>query len=206
MSLPLAHEDHMPPEGKPQPSADIRRILEWWVEAGATDRKVGELKPPAAVQQLLASRFAPSQVAPQRPPPKSLAEALPLAETLSDELGVSITALSPNEPWLQCNASIAGTNFGDADLGKLVSLAATCAGLIWPDTRDRQQPRVCRAHAIAHTLALGAHSHHRLRNRPAREPVRARVPEPYGTAVSDASQATVKALPRLRQVYLWQTR
>lgn len=33
--LPLDHDDHMPPEGKSQPTAEELRVLEWWIGAGA---------------------------------------------------------------------------------------------------------------------------------------------------------------------------
>jgi uncharacterized membrane protein len=54
LHLPLSDEDHMPPEGKPQPSREEIALLEWWIEAGApADKKVGQLNPfvlPPAVQ------------------------------------------------------------------------------------------------------------------------------------------------------------
>ena len=52
--FPLAHDDHMPPEGKPQPTADELTILKWWVEAGASaDRPVAELNPGPEVRRAL---------------------------------------------------------------------------------------------------------------------------------------------------------
>jgi uncharacterized membrane protein len=33
--LPLNNEDHMPPEGKPQPTLAEITVLEWWIESGA---------------------------------------------------------------------------------------------------------------------------------------------------------------------------
>lgn len=62
-TLPPDDDDHMPPVGKPQPGKDDLALLTWWVSAGATDRKIGELKPPANIQQLLESRFANPPVA-----------------------------------------------------------------------------------------------------------------------------------------------
>ena len=32
--LPLDHEEHMPPEGKPQPTPAEITILQWWTESG----------------------------------------------------------------------------------------------------------------------------------------------------------------------------
>ena len=33
--LPLNNEDHMPPEGKPQPTPAELTVLEWWIDSGA---------------------------------------------------------------------------------------------------------------------------------------------------------------------------
>lgn len=58
--LPLDHDDHMPPEGKPQPTADELTLLRWWIEVGApADRKVAELNPPAEIQQLIRAATKP---------------------------------------------------------------------------------------------------------------------------------------------------
>ena len=50
MTLPAASDDHMPPDGKPQPSAEEIALLKWWVESGASETKtVTELQPPAEI-------------------------------------------------------------------------------------------------------------------------------------------------------------
>jgi len=35
LRLPIDHEDHMPPEGKPQPTPAEITVLEWWIDRGA---------------------------------------------------------------------------------------------------------------------------------------------------------------------------
>ncbi len=46
--LPISSDEHMPPDGKPQPSAEEIALLKWWVESGASDTKTApELQPPA---------------------------------------------------------------------------------------------------------------------------------------------------------------
>jgi hypothetical protein len=57
LRLPLATDDHMPPEGKPQPADADLVLLEWWVAAGAPVAKsVRELQPPQPIQRLLEAR------------------------------------------------------------------------------------------------------------------------------------------------------
>ncbi len=52
--LPLSHDDHMPPAGKPQPTSEEIALLQWWVNAGApADKRIGELSLPPNVQHAL---------------------------------------------------------------------------------------------------------------------------------------------------------
>jgi mono/diheme cytochrome c family protein len=52
--LPIEHDDHMPPEGKPQPTPAEIGLLQWWINAGAPgDRSVASLNPSAEVMRLL---------------------------------------------------------------------------------------------------------------------------------------------------------
>jgi mono/diheme cytochrome c family protein/uncharacterized membrane protein len=39
--LPVEHEDHMPPAGKPQPTAEEVALLRWWINAGAGANPTG---------------------------------------------------------------------------------------------------------------------------------------------------------------------
>ena len=56
LALPLDDDEHMPPDGKPQLSADQLAILNWWLDAGApTDKKVQELSPSAEILKALES-------------------------------------------------------------------------------------------------------------------------------------------------------
>ena len=201
----------MPPEGKPQPAAEDIALLRWWVDAGApNDKKIGELKVSLAIQQVLDRRFGGAALAAKAASvaqPKPLAEVLPLAEKLTDELAIAVGPLSQDEPWLQCNASIAGTKFGDAALAKLAPLAPN---LRWLDLAGT-------AVTDAALAQLGA-----MRNLTRLQLQRTAITDAglkqlaglgeleslnlYGTAVTDAALDTLKRLPKLRQLYLWQSK
>jgi hypothetical protein len=57
--LPLDDEDHMPPEGKPQPTLAEIAALQWWIAQGApADKTVGDLKPGPEVQRILSAAQA----------------------------------------------------------------------------------------------------------------------------------------------------
>jgi uncharacterized membrane protein len=59
--LPLNDDDHMPPDGKPQPTLAEIAALEWWIDNGApADKTVGDLKPGPEIQRILgAAQAAP---------------------------------------------------------------------------------------------------------------------------------------------------
>lgn len=60
--VPLNDDDHMLPDGKPQPTlAEIATLL-WWIERGASaDKAVGELKPGPEIQRILSAAQAESK-------------------------------------------------------------------------------------------------------------------------------------------------
>jgi len=56
--LPSDSDDHMPPVGKPQPTADEIVLLKWWIDAGAPETKtITELQPTGDMLQILARHF-----------------------------------------------------------------------------------------------------------------------------------------------------
>jgi len=212
--LLLAEEDenHMPPDGKPQVSPDELTVLRWWIDAGApAEAKVAELKPPAEVARILASKSGAAAPAgktlaavPGSPPP---APDLALVEKLAEELDIAISPISTTEPWVQCNASIAGTNFGDAQLAKLVPLGPNIRWLDLAGTRVTDDglaalaslPNLTRLHlertpitdaGLAAAASLASLEYLNL----------------YGTMISDAGLESLRKLPKLKQVYLWQTK
>jgi len=57
--LPLADEDHMPPDGKGQPTVAEIAALQWWIESGAPgDKTVGDFKPGPEIQRILGAAQA----------------------------------------------------------------------------------------------------------------------------------------------------
>jgi uncharacterized membrane protein len=212
LNLPPEEDDHMPPDGKPQPSADDIALVQWWLDAGAPpDKRVRDLKPSASLTHILATRFnaaAPTQLASApAAAPKPLDQVLPLATHTAKELGVAVSALSTNAPWLQCNASLAGTNFGDADLAKLAPLGSNLRWLDLAGTAVTDAglchlasfPNLVRLHlertavtdsALSNVATLANLEYLNL----------------YATAVTDAGLEHLQKLPNLKHLYLWQTK
>jgi uncharacterized membrane protein/YHS domain-containing protein len=219
MRLPLDHDDHMPPPGKPQPEPMDLEVLAWWIGRGApTNGTLAELAPPAAVAERLRTLFRPGAAGSSvRTPDSAPAEAGaagagagPDPETIHARLGlsgVSVTALASGEPWLQVSAVGAGRNFDDEALARLVAL---CGDRIrWLD--------------LGGTAVTDAGLRH-LQAAPHLERLRldrTRVTDAgltelqklvgleslnlYGTAVTETGVAAVLTLPRLQRLYLWRT-
>ena len=54
MLKPVGSDEHMPPAGKPQPTADEIALLKWWVESGASATKtLAELQPPTDLLKII---------------------------------------------------------------------------------------------------------------------------------------------------------
>jgi hypothetical protein len=54
MLLPFEDNDHMPPEGKPQPILAEIAAVQWWIDCGApADKTIGDLNPSPEVQRIL---------------------------------------------------------------------------------------------------------------------------------------------------------
>ena len=61
IQLPLDEDDHMPPDGKPQLTADEIALLKWWIDAGAPEKKMlAELQPPAEILKIVSSNSMPA--------------------------------------------------------------------------------------------------------------------------------------------------
>ncbi len=209
VKLPLASDDHMPPEGKPQPTPNDIALLHWWIERGApTNKTIAELNPSGPILALLPPKFK-FQVPPTHPTltPLPPDRALSLASTVASELGIVITPIAQNEPWLGCNASVAGTNFGDRQLSALTPLRANLRWLDLSGTAitDLGLPLIAQ---MANLKRL-----HLERTSISDEGLRALAPlsgleylNLYGTGISDSGLEHLQLLPQLKQLYLWQTK
>ncbi len=109
MKLSLDTDEHMPPEGKPQPKPDDFALIEWWIHHGANpEQLVGAALRDRRMAAILGARFS-STVALGEPTPliNSLPDVMPQAEAAAGPLGVVVSRLAESEPWLLLNASVA---------------------------------------------------------------------------------------------------
>lgn len=139
LNLPLTDEDHMPPEGKIQLTADEQEVLRWWIDNGAkTDLKLSDPSIPAEVQArmislaaaVLTAEGAHGDQGPQggegaagEEAPAAGAPDMAPVLALEKELGVAILPLAQNDPALTFNCVNVADKFGDAELAKFAPLA-----------------------------------------------------------------------------------
>ncbi|MCX6929615.1 MAG: ribonuclease inhibitor [Verrucomicrobia bacterium] len=207
LKLPTTSDDHMPPEGKPQPSSDEIALLEWWIDSGApAAKKLAELKPSASIKRILGARFGSPVPAVKVVQALPLDQVLPLATDLAEQLHIALSPLSPKDPWLQCNASIGGTNFGDAQLARLAPIAPNLRWLDLAGTglTDAGAAQVGAMHNLARLhlerTAITDAGLAALQDLPELEYLNL-----YGTSITDAGLDRLRELPKLKQVFLWQT-
>lgn len=223
--FPLEHEDHMPPEGKPQLSDEELALIEAWIAAGAPFE--GTFEPKAApadapeepkAPQDAAPLAGPTSVAPQppaaepapkpqrsvlAPPPEPSAEALAALTAAR----VHVELLEPGSTRIAVEFSALGPDADDALAARLLAPVADNVAAL----------SLARTQAGAQSLALAARMPRLerldLRDTPvddaALEALRGHEALEELVLVraklSDASVDTLLDLAWLRRVYLWQS-
>jgi uncharacterized membrane protein len=112
-SLPLEHEDHMPPEGKPQPTPEELAALEAWIAAGAPFGDAAASPPAEEAPTPAAEEQPESAPAKQTGPPADALGALERAFVHHERVDPSLEEL-----WIDV-AAVAPT-FGDAEVRALL--------------------------------------------------------------------------------------
>jgi uncharacterized membrane protein len=214
MELPLDDDDHMPPEGKPQPTAEDRQVIrEWIAEFGKVREKLAGAA--AQVADQVAGQVA-TQVPVESPATSSQGHAAPEAPApTADPQAVArlrarlahVQPVANDSPFLWIDFAAAGglTDEGAAELLKPLvdvigdlSLARTSVGdatmaLLATMPHLRRLDLRDTAVTDAGIAALAGH---------------ARLEELVlsGTATGDAALDSLRRLPALRSAFVWRTK
>jgi len=203
LQLPLEAKEHMPPKGKPQPTAAELELLEWWIHAGAPmqGRLADHAAPPAILATVTARLDLPAAAAPDR------AALLSLARELELRLGIVLRPLVQDGPWLEANARLRGPRFTDEHLRALAPMAAGIARLDLGGTAVtdaglatlRAMTSLQRLHLDQTAVtAAGVNQLSGL--------ARLETLNLVGTTVGDEALPALERLPGLRTLYAWNTR
>lgn len=137
LRLPLSHDDHMPPNGKPQLTPDEMIALETWINAGAPfDQKVSTVRAP---RKLTANQDARPQL-----PAGAVRPAAADAIARLQRLGATVIPVSEASNYL--NVALTNTTPSDSLIdalvplrGQIVWLRSDCRG--WKPTQIKTLSR-----------------------------------------------------------------
>jgi uncharacterized membrane protein len=220
VELPLDDLDHMPPEGKPQPTAEELAALKWWIDQGADATKtIKELNAtpeiivalktlapaePAAPATAGETAAAPATPAPAAPGPD---EAIKTAlAALAKEFPGSVTFESQQATGVTFTAASLRGTLDDAAFAKF---APVLPNLVTADlSATKITDQAVAQLAVASNLRLV-----RLAETPVTDAaIDTLVKLPtlesvnlYGTKITDAGALKLASLPKLKHLYLWQT-
>ena len=203
--LPLQSEDHMPPEGSPQLTVAEAELIRWWIDEGASFEETLTQAEPTEVIQTILGEYGLDEIrtgifALDVPPPDSQDVAALAA------LGVSVSPLAEDEPFLQVRCLDSDACSGDRLTSALHELAPQIAWLDLGRTNAddvtvaalSELPHVTRLH-----LEQTAITDEGLENLSGMEYLE--YLNLYGTAVSDSGLQHLMSLDALHSLYLWQT-
>lgn len=201
--LPLHDDDHMPPAGKPQLSANELALLRWWIAQGADfQKKLADMPADSSIEKILNS-FAPPPHSPVFDLKVSAASAADLEKLRA--AGASVMPLGIDLPWL--SVSFAGNRKLDGQAlsalrplsGQVVDLDLSGTNLdaaLWEKLPDL--PHLTRLH-LARTQTTDAMLA-KLAASPFLEFINL-----SGTSVSDKGVGSLAGLKHLRALYCWQS-
>lgn len=201
-------EKHMPPQGKPQPTAEQITVLNFWIENGAPgDKTVGDYELTAAVRAALDSLLTPAQRKTLEAKIQAEAAALETAlATLRSRLPGRLACVVPGQPELEYAPGIHAAEVGDAQLNALAPVAGSVVAM------ELQQTRVTDA-GLAALAPFVKLRNLQLQNTALSDAglvhvgkvASLEVVNLYGTGVSDAGLQHLAPLKHLKKVYLWQS-
>jgi len=205
--LPAISNDRMPPAESPQLTIAEAELLRWWVDAGAS---FGELLPDAEwspstqtiVYYMGLGEIRTGIYALETAPPDSMA-VVALAS-----LGLSVTPLAENEPYLQVRCTnLEACADGDELHEALRQLSPNIAWLdlgrsqVGDELMEvvAQLPHITRLYLQQTSVTDAGMSH-------LRELEYIEYLNLYGTDISDSGLVYFEHLPALKSLYLWQTK
>lgn len=213
LKLPVAHDEHMPPKGKPQLTKNEVKLIGWWladVQASFTG-KVADVKEDGSIKAVLASFTAAGAKAereskePTEIPAVKVSKVNPEVKQQLEELGVTFTFLTPDHTFLGANI-VNNKKFNDEQVELLVALKDQLVWLDLSETKITDQG-LSKIVKLKHLTRLSLDNTgitdegvKYLKNLPA-----LRYLNLYGTRISDEGLKSLSACKNLKGLYLWKT-
>lgn len=205
LRLPLDDDDHMPPEGKPQLTREELRLIQWWVQSGASPAAtLADLPLPPDIEPVFLAQVG-LEVAEEEPLP-ARDQVLAAAKEIEARTGALIHSLHPTEPWLEMVARYEGEAFTNEALQAIQPIAPVIRRLDLGRTgiSDQGLSRLKELENLVELKVDGTQV-----GDPGLVHLKGLAHLEYlnlvGTRVSDAGLRHLRHLDRLRQVYVWRT-
>lgn len=215
VNLPLADDEHMPPEDKEQLTAEETAVLAFWIGSGAkATGLVGDFKPDAktaaAATHVLGNLPKVSEKLTKADAPKADPAMVKLiADTIGqvEKTGASLMAIAQDTPELRFSALNVSSDFSDEKLGALKPVAAQ---IKWVDlARTKVTDK-----GLAHLAGMSNLTRLHLENTGITDAgldalkglANLEYLNLYGTQVTDAGLAKLAGLKNLKKLFIWQTK
>ncbi len=213
--LPVADEEHMPPEDKEQLTAEETAVLAFWISSGAkATGLVGDLKPDAKAAAALNHVIgnlpkAVDTVTKADAPKADPAMDKLVAETIGqvEKGGASLMPIAQDTPDLRFSALNVSKEFSD---DQLVALKPVAARLKWIDLARTKVTDKGLAHLAGMTSLTRLHLENTAVTDAGLDSLKGLTNleylNLYGTPVTDAGIAKLAGLKNLKKLFIWQTK
>ena len=195
LHLPIEEEEHMPPQGKPQPTEEVIELLSWWIDQGASATALlDEMEVPPEI----AVHFLEHEVLEFR----SREEMDEMLQMFPEPEGIDLYFLAQEDPRIGVRA-----NKGvDESVEVLLDLKENLVELNLANSQitDRALEAVGQMTNLTHlhlqNTAVSDNGLEHLANLYQLEYLNL-----YNTAITDNALQVLRRLKALKNVYLWQT-
>jgi mono/diheme cytochrome c family protein len=213
--LPLDDDEHMPPEGKDQLTAQETAVIAFWIQSGAkADATIGSLKPDEKANAAIANVIgnlpkAEAKVAEADKMKLTPEQEKTIATTIGnvEKSGASLMAIAQDTPELRFSALNVAKEFSDDGLAVLKPVAGQ---LKWVDLARTQVTDK----GLAHLAGMKGITRLHLENTKVTDAGLDHIKgladleylNLYGTQVTDAGIMKLAGLKKLKKIFLWQSK
>ncbi len=213
--LPLADDEHMPPEDKDQLTAEETAVLAFWISSGAKGTgTVAEFKPDEKATAALAHVLGnlpkvPEKVAKADAPKADPAMDKLVTDTIGnvEKTGASLMAIAQDTPELRFSALNVSKEFSDDQLAALKPISARVKWIDLARTKVSDK-------GLAHLAGMNSLTRLHLENTAITDAgldslkglANLEYLNLYGTQVTDAGIEKLAGLKNLKKLFIWQTK
>jgi uncharacterized membrane protein len=212
MALPLDEDEHMPPDGKPEPEAHEVVLIKWWLDSGADEKKtiaeMGELPPVVkeALTKLPSNHKAALNAAVAKKAAGPSDDLKSLIAELNKEFSESITLESQESGLVNFTSYSFRGSLDDAMFAKIQPLYPQLVNVDLSATKitDATVAKLVEAKNLKSVRLVETPITDAALDSLAKIPTLESI-NLFNTKISNEGVMKLAALPNLKRLYLWQT-